>query len=659
MSMDEKGLKDSQIQTEEEKLEAKLRQMTDDVEIPDSLKPENMERLLEGKGNKKRFKWRSAYTVTAAAACCMIVIGIAAFGGGQGKENKVAQDRESASLNVGGIATAKDYNEIYKYIQAYEKRMNSQMGGREYAGPGVAESATQTGDVAAQSGSSQAGAAHSDTNIRQEGIEEGDIVKTDGKYLYILNNKSIKIANIENEEMESEGDISFKDNQNVIEIFIKDNRLIALYTTMEFDEKSQTSRVKESTTAETFDITTPSKPKSMGKIEQSGFFHTIRVSGEYVYLLSSFSTGMGVAREDSRAYIPQVQGKALDSSNILLPQYVNGNQYTVITTFSMKQPDKEVDSKAVFGSAGLVYVSENNIYVCEDNYNQGESAVTQTSIRKVGYKDGKLKAVGQTKIDGTLKDTFSIDEYEGNLRLVTTVGSTGDSGVMPIVGFEDAPTLDKEEKDSNSLYILDENLNKLGLIEGLAKDETVYSARFMGDTGYFVTFKQIDPLFSVDLSDPKNPKILGELKIPGFSDYLHPYGDNMLLGIGMEIDETGTVVEGVKLSMFDISDPSDVKEVDKYILKDCLSTNIAYDYKAALISKDRNLIGFAGFEKEQHFYIFSYDEKAGFKVLFDREMGGFEETRGLYAGDTLYIVSGNAVESYSLKTFEKIDDIVL
>lgn len=659
MSMDDKDLKGSQMQTEEEKLEAKLRQMTDDVEIPDSLKPENMEKLLDGKGNKKRFKWRPAYAVTAAAACCMIVIGIAAFGGGKSKENQVAQEGESASLNDGGIATAKDYNEIYKYIQAYEKHMNNQMSGREYAGPGVAESAAQTGDVAAQGGGSQAGVAHSDTNIRQAGVEEGDVVKTDGKYLYILNNKGIKIANIENEQMESEGTISFKHNENALEFFIKDNRLIVIYATTEVDETSQTSGAKEYTIAETFDITTPSKPKSMGKIEQSGFFNTMRVSGEYVYVLSSYNTGMLVAREDPRAYIPQVQGKSLDSSDILLPQYVSGNQYTVITTFSMKQPDKKIDSKAVFGSAGLVYVSENNIYVCDYYHAQEESDVTQTSIRKVGYKDGKLKAVGQTKIDGTLKNSFSIDEYEGNLRLVTTVSSMGDSGVMPIVRFEDAPTLDKEEKDSNSLYILDEKLNKLSLIEGLAKDEAVYSARFMGDTGYFVTFKQIDPLFSVDLSDPKNPKILGELKIPGFSDYLHPYGENMLLGIGLEIDDTGTVVEGVKLSMFDISDPSDVKEVDKYVMKDCLSTNIAYNYKAALINKDRNLIGFAGYEKAQHFYIFSYDEKEGFKVLFDREMGGFEEARGLYAGDTLYIVSGSAVESYSLKTFEKIDDIVL
>ena len=241
-----------------------------------------------------------------------------------------------------------------------------------------------------------------------------------------------------------------------------------------------------------------------------------------------------------------------------------------------------------------MYVSGSSIYVCESYYNSEESDVTQTCIRKVAYKDGTLEAVGQTRIDGTLNDSFSIDEYEGNLRLVTTVSPTGGASPFPIVTFGESPFSSKStKKDSNSLYVLDEKLNELGKIEGLAEDEQVYSARFMGSTGYFVTFKQVDPLFSVDLSNPEKPEVIGALKIPGFSDYLHPYGDGLLLGIGMDVDETGTTTEGVKLSMFDISDPSDVKEIEKYVMEDCYSTNVSYNYKAALINTDRNLIGFA------------------------------------------------------------------
>lgn len=400
----------------------------------------------------------------------------------------------------------------------------------------------------------------------------------------------------------------------------------------------------------------PEKPESIGTVTQSGDFYTMRVIGDYVYLFSNFYADVQAARDDISSYIPEINGKAVDSANILLPQYIRGSQYTVVSSFSLKDPEKKVDSKAIFGSAGLVYVSNENIYVCEGYYNSEDSDVTQTCIRKVSYKDGRLEAVGQTRIDGTLNDSFSIDEYKGNLRLVTTVSSTGRSA-SPLVLF--GAVEDTAEKDSNALYILDEKLEELSRIDGLAKDETVYSARFMGDTGYFVTYKQVDPLFSVDLSDPKKPKILGALKIPGFSDYLHPYGDGLLLGIGMDVDETGTVTNGVKLSMFDISDPANVKEVEKYVMEDIYSSSVSYNYKAALISTDRNLIGFTAYGQGTHYFIFSYDAKEGFKCLFDRELGSSSEGRGVYSGDKIYIVSGNTVESYTIDGFRKVDDIVL
>lgn len=690
MGMDGKDLKSNQNHTENEEpdkelrnhLEEEIQQMTGDVEIPDSLRPENMEKLLEGKNTGKRPRRRVTYTL-AAAACCLLVIGIAVLGREMGghdqshsfssksaetQKHKKIQDSNASSSKV-GIATANDYDQIYKYIQAYKKSTNH-VNARGFS-EGSTSSAKSQGQDSAKNGTAQSARddhlggnpVYSDTNIRQEGIEEGDIVKTDGKYLYILNGQRVQIVSIQNKEMEVESAIRFGDSQHISEIYIRDGKLIVLYTTTEYKDgtKDYGSQYKQVTTAETFDVTNPEKPQSVGKIEQSGDYYTVRVSGDYVYLLSNYSVQMGVARTDVNGYIPEVQGKALDSSSIYLPQYAGGNQYTVISTFSLKQPDKRIDSKAVFGSPGLIYVSENNIYMCESYFNSKESDVTQTCIRKVEYKSGKLRGAGQTRIDGTLNDSFSIDEYQGNLRLVTTLRhNIENSGPFPIVLFGNGPASDNEnKKDSNSLYILDDKLNILSTIKGLAEDESVYSARFMGDTGYFVTFKQIDPLFSVDLANPKKPKIMGELKIPGFSDYLHPYGGKMLLGIGMDSDKTNTTTEGVKLSMYDISNPFDVRESDKFVQKDCYSTNISYNYKAALISSDKNLIGFAGYGQEQHYYVFSYDKATGFKCLLDRELAGFSEARGVYSGDTLYIVAGNTVESYGLETFEKIDDIVL
>lgn len=686
----EEQLTDAQ-KAEEQAVEEQIREMADDVEIPESLKPGNIEKILTEKGGKKPFRWKAAYSAVAAAACCVIVVGIAAFGGGLGGHKENSETSSTSAADAGGaneakadkavsgledtvIASAKDYDEIYKYIEAEKKSQDELQ--QQYSVDSTTEdnaSASEFGstgfagnnakaDSSAAKESADGGASYSDTNIREEGVEEGDIVKTDGKNLYILNGQKVQIVNIEKKEMEEMGSIRLEDDQYISEIYIKDEKLIIVYTRTEYNDGNEgyDGTYKQYTVAETYDVSNPRKPKSVGKITQSGSFYTLRVTGDYVYLFSNFYTQVSAARNDIDSYIPQVQGKSIDSSSILLPQYVRGNQYTVISAFSLKDPNKKLDSKAVFGSSGLVYVSGNNIYVCESYYNSDESDVTQTCIRKVAYKDGTLEAVGQTRIDGTLNDSFSIDEYKGSLRLVTTVSPTGGSSPFPIVRFGESVFSDTStKKDSNSLYVLDEKLNELGKIEGLAEDEQVYSARFMGDTAYFVTFRQVDPLFSVDLSNPKKPEVIGALKIPGFSDYLHPYGDGLLLGIGMEVDETGTTTEGVKLSMFDISDPSDVKEIQKYVLEDCYSTNVSYNYKAALISTEQNLIGFAAYGQSQKYYVFSYDKKKGFECVFEREMNGYSEGRGLYSKDTFYLVAGNTVESFRMDTFEKIDDIVL
>ena len=339
-----------------------------------------------------------------------------------------------------------------------------------------------------------------------------------------------------------------------------------------------------------------------------------------------------------------------------MPQRGMGSSYTVITAFSLDNPKEKTDSKAVFGTAGTCYVSTDNIYITENYYDNNDADVTQTSIRKISYKDGKLQGSGQTKVNGTLNDSFSIDEYNGYLRLVTTVSEINSGGLL---GDFFVPAEQQESEDTNSLYILDENLEITGEIHDLARDESIYSARLMGDVGYFVTFKQVDPLFSVDLSDPRNPKIIGELKIPGFSEYLHPYGDGKLLGIGMDVDEEGITTEGVKITMFDVSDPSDVREEDTYILEDMYGTDVGYDYKAVFVDVEKNLFGFLSYGDKGVYTIFTYDEEEGLKEVFSRELTWYGSTRGLYVGEKFYLVSGSTVESFRLSDFEKADDIVL
>jgi len=176
-----------------------------------------------------------------------------------------------------------------------------------------------------------------------------------------------------------------------------------------------------------------------------------------------------------------------------------------------------------------------------------------------------------------------MDEYNGFFRIATTRSRTW------------IPFLDSQEQESyNNLYVLDKDLKVVGAVKELAPGERIYSVRFMGDRAYMVTFKQLDPLFAIDLKDPYHPKVLGKLKIPGYSDYLHPYNENILIGLGKDTKTSewgGVRTTGLKLSLFDVSDINNPREIDTYIMGDAGSDSLAlHNHKAFLFSREKNLL---------------------------------------------------------------------
>ena len=671
-------------ETEEKKMEDLLQESAKDTEIPDSLLPGEIEKkILERERIRKKRRRRHILSGTVAAGLCLVA-GISGYflitdhtGDMRSgtSEQSVSASSEAANPDGSGtdessvtagisetvlLATAEDYDEIYEYIQAEREYWEDAASATEEStadsstGSAEARSFDSAGANAESISNTASGKEYSDTNVREEGVGEGDIVKTDGKNLYVVNGEKINIVGAGSTEMELLAQIEPEEGSYPSEVYAQDGYLAVVYTKSEYSDGTNgyDGYYRDYTCADVYDVSNPEEPEKIGGITQSGYFNTMRIRGGYVYLLSSFYADTGAARGNQPAYIPEVQGKLISTDCIYMPQGRMGNSYTVISSFDLDDPEGHTDSKAVFGNTGICYVSTENIYITESIYGESDSDVNQTSIRKVSYGEGILEGAGQTKLSGVLNDSFSIDEYDGYLRLVTTVTKTEGQtrGIVPLL----AP----EPSESNSLYVLDENLKIVGEIRDLAEGERVYSARFVGKTGYFVTFRQVDPLFSVDLSDPAAPKILGELKIPGFSEYLHPYGDGLLLGIGMDVDESGVTTEGVKLSMFDISDPSDVREVQKYVIEDMYGTDV-YDYRSVFADVEKNLFGFTAYGSGQKYYIFSYDENKGFRQEFERTLGGYGSTRGLYIGDRFYLVSGNTIEVYALDGFEKVGDLVL
>ena len=695
--MDEKNLYN--IKTDQDLMDD-LRKMADDLPVPPALEPDSVERMLEERAQKKRRKYVRIYGGAAAAACVCVVIGLSAayltgrpgneaadYAAGNsdasgsvesassdsamsdGAESADAGAAELSAEQADELTTAEDYNEIYGYIQdqrdAEEKLAATHSDGGFF--DAVEDSAaSQESSSAAATGTSGKSGSYSDTNVRTEGVGEADIVKTDGENIYLVNGETVEIVDITSDEMEHLAQIEMDEDCYVTELYAADERLLILYTREEYDDgkTGYDGTYRQYTCTDVYDISDPADPEKISALSQSGYYNTMRVKDGYAYVLSDYSLPYDISRPEPRTYIPEVQGEIMPVSDIYMPQRKMGNDYTVITAFSLDDPKEKTDSKAVFGTAGECYVSTENIYVTESYYNNNDANVTQTSIRRIAYEDGVLTGTAQTRVDGILNDSFSIDEYDGYLRLVTTVTSVNGTEGSFLTDLADMFRGEETETevrnvDTNSLYILDEDLNVTGEIRDLAPDERVYSARLMGDTGYFVTFRETDPLFSADLSDPHNPKIIGELKIPGFSEYLHPYGDGKLLGIGMDVDEETVATEGVKLSMFDISDPSDVKEENKYIMKDMYGTDAGYDYKAVFADVEKNLFGFLAYGDSTVYTVFTYDEEGGFREVFSRTLNWAGSVRGMYAGEKFYLVSANTIESFRLADFEKVDDIVL
>ena len=644
---------------QEKKILETLDEATQDVTVPESLQPESIQNMLEekyqkvGGGHKSSNRKWFRYTAGLAAAAVLVAgIGIA-VGTGRGESEKSASDKEAFSV-ADVMETATDYSEVYAYIKSYQDEMKKDNGtffnvGRDtQVMEDTSESSMSEGVQKGPQPAEMSGD-YSDTNVRTEGIGEADVVKTDGKYLYALKESASEIVIIDarSDEIKSISTIRAIDSMQIREFYVNGTQLFVLgnVSQTQYDEDGNAFSCGENMTMVSYDISDISNPELTAKISQSGRYRTSRFVNGYLYMFSNFYVYDSCKETDTDVYLPMVNDQNIAQSDIYLPSVHTANQYLVISAVNAENPGEITDQKAVMSENGDCYVSSENIYIYENTRRSvlartALSDVNDTVIRRLSYKDGQLTGEAQGKIKGSLNDSFSLDEYDGNLRAVTTVYGTKTS--------------------TNTVYVLDGELKVIGKIEDLAEDESVYSARFFGETGYFVTYRETDPLFSVDFSDPREPKITGSLKIPGFSEYLHFYGENMLLGIGMDTDENG-VTNGVKVSMFDISDPADVKEVHKYTIEGAYYSDVFNDYRAVLVDYDKNMIGFSCQGDEERYYIFSYDDTNGFNVEMNEEVNGmsYMGTRGIYVGERFFVVKGNAVESYRIGSYEKIGDLLL
>ncbi len=638
--------------------EDKIRQLGEDIPIPESLSPEKIKEKLEklpAPAHKKNRKRVLAIRIAATAACFVLLLtgGSYLFASGiltfhpdalknRDTQSKNGSSPESATISDTQTPTPQTtYAKCKEVIQAsYNSFSMKEFSLNENA---VAETENYTDSVS--SGSSQAAGTkkyassnYTRTNTQVDGVDEGDIVKTDGRYIYTCSEDAmgtrIQIVQANGEQTDMAGSFTIE-NFSVNELYLSEGTLTAIGSSW-----SKHSSATENTCIYVYDVSDPANPKERNCQTQSGVYQSSRQTGNFIYTISLMYVDYDTLNKKGRKYIPRLNDKIIPEESLYCPEEIESSStFLVITSLDLTKSENYKDSLSLLGEGGIYYVSENHIYTAASS-----GSFDQTVISKFSYQEGGLKSLASTTIKGRLLNQFSMDEYQGCLRFVAT-------------------TYHHSGETSNGLYILDENLKSVGSVTNLARSERIYSARFMGEKAYFVTYRETDPLFYVDLSDPQNPEVKDKLKIPGFSEYLHPYGEDLLLGIGLDTGSDGD--QRVKLSMFDISSPTDIKEHDKTFLPDSTYSLAGTEHKGFLVDYDRNRIGFGSSCYEDNvdttYYIYSYTKK-GFKRIAALSPPGLSlySTRGLYIGDYLYLVDGTGaygVYVYNADSLEQVKNV--
>lgn len=698
---------------QEEKILEELRKKAKGLEIPKGLEPDEMREILKEHDRKQYFRRGKLYPALAAAACFCLVGGLVLHMYWQGlvsppeemspKVEQVGiQDSDPAGQETKPESEEQESLKlpVLTYEEIYAKMFAAGAGREEVAATEDLQDSKSISAVAEMKyAASEKEEAFGKTNVQTAGIDEADQIKNDGRYLYqiagrrpengeenakgILENRGIQIIDTQGGLTEA----AFIDGfDSIEEFYVWENLLITIenkyYESSWADERNAKKgmAVFEDMAylgnpyheIKVFDISDRTGPKEIKTFTLQGSYASSRIADGYFYEISRFAASPGEGEQDYQAYIPTLEGKQMDADRIYCPEGVNGTAYLVLVSIDLGNPSTFKDGRAILSGGDIYYMSEQNLYVAdyESVYRrqpEAEGSVAdKTKLLRFRYLNGHYYAQAQGEIQGRLDSSLSMDEYRGSLRVVTTVQEyeakqIRDDRTGEVLGFDYGTPV-----QTNALYVLDRELSVTGKIEGLARGEQIYSARFLGNTGYFVTFRQTDPLFAVDLSEPEHPRVLGELKVSGFSEYLHFWNEDLLLGIGMEADEETGQRECLKLSMFDISDPAVVKEEARKELTDYNYSEVLCNYKAVLIDTSENLIGFCAEGSNQGEYwkdylVYAYENGSfvqKLKLETRAEDGGFYRTRGTFIGEVLYLLRENgSVQAYNRESGKLLETL--
>ena len=559
------------------------------------------------------------------------------------------------------------------------------------------------------SGSTNVSKDYSTTNIQVENVDEADITKTDGNFIYSISDNNVVITNVKdpkNIKLETKIPVSTGVPEDLI---LYNNKLIII------SSDNTSSYYKNNTIVEIYNIDSKEFPNKIKSYKLFEPYYTSRCIGNRLYVIAS-----GRLRKEGNDiatyYTENNKQIDLNLNNMYYLKDIDTNIQTIISTVDLDNPTENISVQSYLMDISNAYVSENNIYLLNQEYNyrynndippisslftlkgaigpfvyedENDDSESYSNRKTYIYKfniqeNGLVKYDTKTTVSGQTINQFSVDEYDGNLRVALY------------------------DNNGSKVVIFNNKLEKIGETSYLAPGEKMYSSRFIGNKAYLVTYRTVDPLYVIDLSDPSNPTTLGELKIPGYSTYLHPYDENHLIGIGMETKETvhrdsfGRVtstsasIVGMKMALFDVSDVHNPKQISSTIIGDSRTTSsILTNHKALLFSKEKELIAipvnnyeedfevsnssdsyssiinsYTNYKKSyiaEGYLVYNINLEDGFKlkgdITHDLETPRYWYStnsnllRGLYIGNNLFTVSETTMKVNSLENLELINEL--
>ncbi|MBQ1519666.1 MAG: beta-propeller domain-containing protein [Ruminococcus sp.] len=543
---------------------------------------------------------------------------------------------------------------------------------------------------------------HSDTFDQEQNVLEADIAKTDGKYIYHISNADehsiLRSAKVKDGKFVSSHSTVLDipslyegadySGSYVHDMYLYNDMIVVIGDTFGEWFESEQYRWKNVTYAAFY--STGDSPELIDVYYQDGGYSDVRIAPDgYMYLMTNYTSEDYEAidaPDDYMRYIPQCGLKEscglVPPEDILLPPENKERMMTYVTYSMIGSVDlnvsgepKAVDIKALADYTGQLYSSADNIYTAAQH---GQ----QTDLTRIAIGGGGISPAASATVDGYVKDQFSMSEYGGFFRAAVTRDIIED-GEKPgwwgkLTDTAERAFYSSSSKRDNALYVFDMDMNMVGSVEGFGETESVKSVSFQGNMAYVVTYEQTDPLFAIDLSEPSSPTIIDEFKINGYSTYMQQWSDGLLLGFGVNADENA-VETGIKMVMFDNSDPDDLKEVGFWSLDrnsgnsySWVSSQALWDRKALLIAPEKNLIGIpvecetdhnGKWEYDDRFMFFSYDngefvEKGSIESENTSIIDEFRLDRAVYIGSYVYVLSGGRFIAADIDTLTVSDDLI-